>query len=124
MKDDKHVILYVEDDADFRDSMRTVLEANGYVMIEAATGEEGIRLFKAERPDLVILDLMMEEVDTGTAMVRDLKMAGCNVPIFVCSSAGDALQMSIDYTELGLSGVLQKPVDFNILLTLVKLKLQ
>ncbi|MBN1852975.1 MAG: response regulator [Pirellulales bacterium] len=124
MKDGKHVILYVEDDPDFRQSMRTVLEANGYTMIEAATGEEGIRKFKSERPDLIILDLMMEEIDTGTSMVRDLKMAGCTVPIYVCSSAGDALQMSTDYTELGLAGVLQKPVDFNILLTLLKSKLR
>lgn len=124
MKDGKYVILYVEDDDDFRDSMRTVLEANNYVVVEAATGEEGIRQFKAEQPDLVILDLMMEEVDTGTAIVRDLKMAGCTVPLIVASSAGDALQMSTDYTDLGLSGVLQKPVDFNVLLSLLKTKLQ
>lgn len=124
MKDGKHVIQYVEDDADFRDSMRTVLEANGYVMIEAASGEEGLRQFKSEQPDLVILDLMMEEVDTGTSMVRDLKMAGCAVPLIVTSSAGDALHMSTDYDELGLAGVLQKPVDFNVLLALIKSKLQ
>ena len=124
MKDGKYVIQYVEDDADFRDSMRTVLEANGYLVIEAATGEEGLRQFKAERPDLVILDLMMEEVDTGTSMVRDLKMAGCTVPIIVTSSAGDALHMSTDYAELGLAGVLQKPVDFNVLLALIRSKLK
>jgi CheY-like chemotaxis protein len=124
MKDGKHVILYVEDDADFRDSMRTVLEANGYVFVEAATGEEGVRQFKAQAPDLILLDLMMEEVDTGTAIVRELKMAGCDVPIIVASSAGDALQMSTDYTDLGLSGVLQKPIDFDVLLRLVKSKLE
>ena len=123
MKDGQYVILYVEDDDDFRDTMRTVLEANDYIMIEAATGEEGIRQFKLEQPDLVLLDLMMEEVDTGTAIVRDLKMAGCDVPLIVASSAGDALQMSTDYTDLGLSGVLQKPVDFDILLMLLKSKL-
>ena len=123
MKDGKHVILYVEDDADFRDSVSTVLEANGYTVVEAATGEEGLRLYKSEQPDFVILDLMMEEVDTGTSMVRDLKMAGCQVPIIVTSSAGDALFMSTDYAELGLSGVLQKPVDFDVLLALIKSKL-
>lgn len=123
MKDGKYVIQYVEDDADYRDSMRTVLEQNGYTMIEAASGEEGLRQFKAERPDLVIVDLMMEEVDTGTSMVRDLKMAGCTVPIIVTSSAGDALHMSTDYTDLGLAGVLQKPVDFAALLSLIKSKL-
>ena len=124
MKDGKYVIQYVEDDADYRDSMRTVLEANGYHVIEAASGEEGLRQFKAEQPDLVILDLMMEEVDTGTAMVRDLKMAGCTAPVIVTSSAGDALHMSTDYAELGLAGVLQKPVDFDLLLALIRSKLQ
>jgi len=123
MKDGKHVILYVEDDADYRDSMRTVLEANGYVVIEAASGEEGVRRFKEERPDLVLADLMMEEVDTGTSMVRELKMAGCDAPIIVASSAGDALQMSTDYSELGLAAVIQKPVEFDVLLALIKAKL-
>ena len=104
--------------------MRTVLESNGYDLVEAASGEEGLVLFKQHRPDLVIVDLMMEEVDTGTSMVRDLKMAGCTVPILVASSVGDALQTSTDTTELGLAGVLQKPLDFNILLTLIKSKLQ
>ena len=123
MKDGKYVIQYVEDDADYRDSMRTVLEANGYHVIEAATGEEGLRQFKAEQPDLIIVDLMMEEVDTGTAMVRELKMAGCTAPIIVTSSLGDALHMTTDYAELGLAGVLQKPVDFDLLLGLIRSKL-
>jgi DNA-binding response OmpR family regulator len=124
MKDGKYVIQYVEDDADYRDSMRTVLEANGYHVIDAASGEEGLRQFKAEQPDMIIVDLMMEEVDTGTSMVRDLKMAGCTVPIIVTSSAGDALHMTTDYAELGLAGVLQKPVDFDSLLALIRSKLQ
>lgn len=124
MKDGKQVILYVEDDADFRDSMRIVIESGGYTMIEAASGEEGIRLFKKEQPDLVIVDLMMEEVDTGTAMIRDLKMAGCDVPIFIASSAGDALQASTDISQLGLSGVLQKPIDPKSFLALIKSKLE
>ena len=124
MKDGKHVILYVDDDPDFRDSMRTVLESNGYALVEASTGEEGLVQFKKQGPDLIIVDLMMEEVDTGTSMVRDLKLAGCTVPILVASSVGDALQSSTDTTELGLAGVLQKPLDFDNLLTLIRLKLQ
>jgi DNA-binding response OmpR family regulator len=124
MKDGKYVIQYVEDDADYRDSMRTVLEANGYHVIDAASGEEGLRQFKAEQPDMILVDLMMEEVDTGTSMVRDLRMAGCTAPIIVTSSAGDALHMTTDYAELGLAGVLQKPVDFDLLLALIRSKLQ
>ena len=123
MKDGKPLILYVEDDADFRDAMRTVLESHGYSVVEAATGEEGIRQFTAHQPDLVIVDLMMEEVDSGTSMVRDLKLAGCNVPILVASSVGDALQANTDYAELGLAGILQKPLDFDNLLALLESKL-
>ena len=124
MKDGKHVILYVDDDPDFRDSMRTVLEANGYLFLEAASGEEGLRQFKQQKPDLVILDLMMEEIDTGTSMVRDLKLGGCEAPILVVSSVGEALRQSTDISELGLAGVLQKPVDFDGLLGMIKLKLE
>lgn len=123
MKDGKHVILYVEDDKDFRDSMRTVLEANGYIMVEAASGDEGLKVFKRESPDLAIVDLMMEEVDAGTSLVRDLRAANASIPIFMLSSVGDDLARSADYGELGLSGVLQKPLDFNSILTLLKSKL-
>ena len=101
MQDGKHVILYVE----------------------ASSGEEGVRQFKAHQPDLVLLDLMMEEVDTGTAMVGALRAAGCDAPILVVSSVGDVLQSSTDYTQLGLDGVLQKPVNFDRLLELIESKL-
>ena len=123
MKDGKHVILYMDDDSDFRDAMRTVLESNGYSLVEASTGEEGLVQYNKHTPDLIIVDLMMEEIDTGTSMVRDLRLAGCTVPIFMASSVGDALQISTDTATLGLAGVLQKPLDFDNLLTLIRSKL-
>ena len=76
MQDGKHVILYCDDDPDFLDSMRMVLEANDYAMVEARSAEEGLKAYKASRPDLLIIDLMMEEVDAGMAMVKDLKILG------------------------------------------------
>ena len=124
MKDGKHVILYVEDDQDFLDSMRVLLEANGCVMVEAASGEEGLKAFKEHSPDFVIADLMMEEVDAGTNFVRDLRALGQKVPIYMLSSVGDDLNMSTDYSQLGLDGVLQKPVDHDRLLSILKTKLK
>jgi DNA-binding response OmpR family regulator len=114
----------VEDDPDFRQSVRAVLEASGYIMIEAANGEEGLKAFRVSKPDLIIVDLMMEEVDSGAALMKELRAAGCAVPVYMLSSAGDSLTMSIDYTQLGFSGVLQKPLDFDRLLILLKSKLQ
>lgn len=124
MNETSPLILYVDDDDDLRDSMRTVLESSGFRFCEAATGEEGLRQYQAHAPDLVILDMMMEEIDTGTSMVRDLQLAGCAVPIIVISSIGEELAQSTDTHALGLAAVLQKPVDFKSLLELIRLKLK
>jgi len=123
MQDGKHVILYVDDDQDVLDGVRLVLESNGYVMVEANTAEEGLRTYKETQPDLLIVDLMMEEVDAGTSLVRELRALGNQAPIYMLSSVGDGLHMTIDTSELGLAGVLQKPVEHQVLLNLLKTKL-
>lgn len=123
MRDGKHVILYVDDDPDFLEGMRLILEAGGFVMVEAQSAEEGVRVYKRERPDLVLLDLMMEEVDAGTEFVKEIKALGQPVPIFMISSVGDNLSMTADYTDLGLAGIFQKPVEPDTLLKVIRSKL-
>ena len=123
MKDGKPVILYIDDDQDFLDGMRVILEANGYVMVEALTAEDGLKVFRDEQPDLVLVDLMMEEVDAGTSMITQLRARGCDVPIYMLSSVGDDLAMSTDYSGLGLAGVFQKPIDPNALITILRARL-
>jgi len=124
MKDEKFVILCVDDDQDVLDVLRSILEAGGYLMVEASTAEEGLKQYKAGKPDLVIVDLMMEEVDAGTRLVRDLQALGNKAPVYMLSSVGDSLHRNIDFAELGLSGVFQKPLDPNTLLTTLKFKLK
>ena len=124
MKDGKHVILYVEDDPDFRESVRLVLEHHGYIMVEAPTAEEGLKVYAQANPDLIIVDLIMEEIDAGKSLVRDLKAEGCTVPIVMLSSTGDAMSSMISPAELGLAAVLQKPLDPDRLLHILKTKLQ
>jgi DNA-binding response OmpR family regulator len=123
MHDGKHVILYVEDDPDFRDGMRQVLEAHGYEMIEAPTSEEGLRMFKAHRPDLILVDLMMEEIDAGTSLLRELQAEGNTAPVYMVSSVGDTMTSTTDTADLGFSGVFQKPVDTDRLLDVLKSRL-
>lgn len=123
MQDGKHVILFVDDDQDALDSMRLVLEGSGYVFAEAHTAEEGLRVYKEVAPDLLIVDLMMEEVDAGTGLVKELKALGNTAPILMLSSVGDGLSLATDTAGLGLDGVLQKPVDSQTLLPLLKAKL-
>ncbi|OPZ25661.1 MAG: Alkaline phosphatase synthesis transcriptional regulatory protein PhoP [Lentisphaerae bacterium ADurb.BinA184] len=123
MKNGKPVILCVDDDQDTLDAIRVVLEAGGYVMEEAATGEEGVRQWKACKPDVVIVDLMMEEVDAGVNCVRELRLAGNTAPVYMLSSVGDQLNQIANYAELGLAGVFQKPVQPARLLAVLKAKL-
>jgi DNA-binding response OmpR family regulator len=123
MREGKHVVLYVEDDADYQDTVREILEAADFEMVAASSAEEGIRAWDTEKPDLVIVDLMMEEVDAGTSLITDLRARGCDVPIYMLSSVGDDLAMSMDYGALGLAGVFQKPIDGRSLVTILKARL-
>jgi len=124
MEDGKHVILYIDDDRDYRDAVRVILESNGYKMVEAGTAEEGLAVYKDAAPDLIIVDLMMEEIDAGTSFVKELQAQGNRAPIYMLSSVGDNLSMSADYHALGLSGVFQKPIDSDTLISVLKSKLQ
>ncbi len=124
MKNGRHVILYVDDDQDFLDSVRVILESHGYNMAEASSAEEGLRVYKECQPDLVIVDLMMEEVDAGTNFVKEIKALGNTAPVYMLSSVGDNLSMSTDYSELGLAGVFQKPVDPETMLKVIRSRLK
>ncbi len=123
MRTGKHVILCVDDDQDFLDSMRIIIESSDYLVETANSAEEGVRKYKSERPDFVIVDLMMEEVDSGTSFVREIKALGPTPPVYMLSSVGDGLSLSTDYSQLGLSGVFQKPVNPQTLLSTLKAKL-
>ncbi len=124
MQGGKHVILCVDDDQDVLDILRTTLEANGYAMVEASSAEEGLKRYKEAKPDLLIIDLMMEEIDAGVSLVKDLRALGAKQPVYMLSSVGDQLNLNVDSNELGLSGVFQKPLNTNSLLRILKTKLQ
>jgi DNA-binding response OmpR family regulator len=124
MQHGKYVILVVDDDQDILESLRVVLEANNYTVATARSAEEGLRVYKASQPDLLILDLMMEEIDAGTSMVTQLRALGNTAPIYVLSSVGDSLYAATDPSALGLTGVFQKPIDPGMLLALLKTKLK
>ncbi len=124
MKDGKFVILCIDNDQDVLDALRIVLEKNNYFMLEAKTAEDGLRIYKAEKLEFIIVDLMMEEVDAGRNFSRELMLLGNKAPVYMLSSVGDSLAQDIDFSELGLTGVLQKPIDFNSLLMTLRMKLK
>jgi len=122
MRDGKYVILALDDDPDILESLRVVLEANNYIVDTARSAEEGLRVYRSGKPDLVFVDLMMEEIDSGTSFVKELRALGNAAPVYVLSSVGDNLNMATDFSSLGLTGVLQKPINSTMLLSLLKTK--
>ncbi len=124
MRNGQHVILCIDDDPDILESLRVVLEANGYAVETAPSAESGLQKYHETSPDLIIVDLMMEEIDAGTNFVTELKALGNQAPIYMLSSTGDNLYGTVSYSDLGLTGVFQKPLNPEVLLALLKAKLK
>jgi DNA-binding response OmpR family regulator len=87
MKDSE--ILVVDDDEDIRRLVRTLLERTGAVVFEAADGRSALREFHARRPDLVVLDVQMPELDGWQVLerIRDLS----DVPVLMLTARGQEL---------------------------------
>jgi two-component system nitrogen regulation response regulator NtrX len=117
------LILYVDDDPDYREAMRAIVESAGYAMSEADTAEQGLEVYRKQRPDLVIVDLMMEEVDSGTSFVKELRLLGNEAPVYMLSSVGEGMSLAADHMALGLAGIFQKPVDRETVVAVLKARL-
>lgn len=124
MKAGKHQILCVDDDQDILQTLRMILEKNGYEMVSASSAEEGYRKYQDSRPDFVMVDLMMEQIDSGTNLVTRIKALGNKVPLYMLSSMGDELSQTTNVAKLGLDGVFQKPIDPKSLLATLQAKLK
>ena len=124
MKDGKYVILCIDDDNDILESLRMILESNSYTMIGAFSAEDGLKEYKTHNPDFIIVDLMMESVDAGRNFAKELKLLNNTVPVYMLSSVGDSLAANVDFSDLNLNGVFQKPIDINTLLTTLRIKLK
>ncbi|TET50277.1 MAG: response regulator transcription factor [Anaerolineales bacterium] len=119
-------ILVIEDDPDMVAALRMPLEANGYEVIAAATGEEGLKKAKATKPDLIILDVMMETATAGFQVSLELRSrdpeseyADCReIPILMLTAihTTTSLRFGPDEAYLPVDDVVDKPIDPDILL--------
>ncbi len=66
-------ILVIDDDPDYRASTRVLLESRGYAVIEAGSGQEGLAAARQHRPDLIVLDVMMDSMSEGYSVRQALK---------------------------------------------------
>ncbi|HEV2444607.1 MAG TPA: response regulator [Candidatus Sulfopaludibacter sp.] len=85
---DKKRVLIVDDDQDFVEAIGCFLEANGLTVLRARDGPEGIKVAKMERPDLILMDIMMNERTEGFFAIQEIRRDPSlqHVPVFVVSS--------------------------------------
>jgi DNA-binding response OmpR family regulator len=106
-------ILIVDDDPDIVEACRLVLEREGYEVNGASSRGEGMKTLEGGSPDLLILDVMMEEPDDGLRMAREIRKAGHTFPIIMLTSVNAAMGLNIDKDEemVPVDEFQPKPVD-------------
>ena len=89
-------ILVVDDDPDIVEGVKLFLEKEGHELASAMNREEGMALVEGFEPDLLILDVMMEQPDDGIAMAQELRRQDFRAPILMLTSIGKATGMQYD----------------------------
>jgi two-component system KDP operon response regulator KdpE len=114
-------VLIVDDEAQILRFLRTSLAANGYGVIEAASGAEALRLAAAQAPDAILLDLGLPDMD-GKEVVRTLRQ-GSQVPIIVVSARAREAE-KIEALDLGADDYVNKPFGMGELLARLRTALR
>lgn len=122
-------VLIIDDDQDFRVSVRSLLESRGHDVIEAESGHEGLQKVVQYRPDIILLDIMMESTSEGYGVTYSLRYtdeyaAFRHIPIVMVSSIDESpdqrFPMSPEAELIRPDFYLSKPVDIGKLLELVQ----
>jgi CheY-like chemotaxis protein len=118
--DNKKTIMVVDDNPDIITIVKTILEGKGYSVLSASSGVELLNLLKSQKPDLIILDIMMPEMDGYQAMrqIREMKEFRTLPLIALTAKAmkGDREKC----IEAGASDYIAKPINNAHLLSMLK----
>jgi len=116
-------ILVVDDDPEIREAISLILEANGYNVVTAQDGIDGLNKLKVDKPDLMILDLLMPRLD-GFGVCKELKdprwAKSAHIPIIILSSVReDASKRRYELetgVQLDVADYVEKPIEHTVLL--------
>ncbi|HYR09009.1 MAG TPA: response regulator transcription factor [Longimicrobium sp.] len=111
-------VLVVEDDPDLAFGLRTTLEIEGYTADVAADGLQGLQRAREDRPDLVILDLMLPGMD-GYRVLRTLRAEGNRVPVLILTARGEEADKVLGFRS-GADDYVTKPFGLLELLARVE----
>jgi two-component system KDP operon response regulator KdpE len=115
-------VLLIEDDPPIRRLLRTSLGANGFEVIEAASGQDGLHAIRAQKPELVVLDLGLPDMD-GLDVIRSIRGSGDKTPIIVLSSRGEE-GVKVEALDLGADDYVIKPFGMAELIARIRTALR
>jgi len=115
-------ILIIEDEYRIVETLRFNLEAEGYIVYSASTGEEGLALKKRRKPDLIVLDLMLPRTG-GTEVIRTIRTEDETTPIIVLTAKTGVID-SVLHFELGANDFVTKPYSIDDLKARIKARLR
>ncbi len=116
-------ILVVDDEPDIRETVRDILEDEGYVVVNAENGESARRALRERRPDLILLDIWMPDLD-GISLLKEWgEEDGLPCPVIMMSGHGN-VETAVEATRLGAYDFLEKPLSLAKLLLTVERALE
>lgn len=119
-------IMIIDDDIDLVEAMRITLETDNYDVIDAQEGQKGLEILKKEKPDLLILDVMMGTLDEGFHIAYQIRNDDeiKDIPILMVTAVGAQtgfeFDMQRDEDFLPVNEFIEKPVNPQVLLDTVK----
>ena len=115
-------ILIVEDDKDFRFILQTDFRSEGFNIITAENGQEGLDLIVKEKPDLIILDILMPKM-SGIEMAEKMKEKGLNTPLIFLTNMSDIDHISKAEQIFPTDYIIKADVSIDKIVTAAKRKL-
>lgn len=119
-------IMIIDDDIDLVEAMRITLESDGYDVIDAQEGKKGLEILKKEKPNLLILDVMMGTLDEGFHVAYQIRNDDKikDIPILMITAVGAQtgfkFDMQRDEDFLPVNEFIEKPINPQVLLDTVK----
>jgi DNA-binding response OmpR family regulator len=119
------LIAIIDDDPDILDASSLVLTAKGYEVITATNPDDGYKIVKEYKPDLIILDVMMNEPDDGFFLAQKFRREKFDIPIIIYTSISKALGLEFAASEMiPVDDFVEKPISPHILIDKVEKLLQ
>lgn len=91
---DKKKVLVVDDEVDFSEVVKMMLEISGYTVITANSGEDALKKVKAEKPDAVVLDILMSGVN-GLDVLKEIRQEDKRLPIFITTAFSNEERLKV-----------------------------